>query len=167
MRAVICSQWGPPESLQLGELPEPRPAAGEVLLCVDASALNFADLLMISRRSSSDRNCPLRPVSRPPGRCLRVAREWSICGRVTARWHSAVTTAGSPSGLPCRRRHACASLMTWISSGLPHYQLRIVWQLLRCRGAGSLRPGKGCWCWVLPVGSAWQPLSWVANLALK
>ena len=70
MRAVICSQWGPPESLQLGELPEPRPAAGEVLLCVDASALNFADLLMISRRYQFRPQLPFAPGFEAAGEVL-------------------------------------------------------------------------------------------------
>ncbi len=70
MRAVICSQWGPPESPQLGELPELRPAAGEVLPCVDASALNFAELLMISRRYQFRPQLPFAPGFEAAGEVL-------------------------------------------------------------------------------------------------
>jgi NADPH2:quinone reductase len=47
MKAVLCKAYGPPESLVLEEIPAPEPAAGEVLLDVHASALNFPDVLMI------------------------------------------------------------------------------------------------------------------------
>jgi putative PIG3 family NAD(P)H quinone oxidoreductase len=45
VRAVIVEEPGGPEALTLGELPDPEPAAGEVVLDVVASAVNRADLL--------------------------------------------------------------------------------------------------------------------------
>ncbi|MDX6324961.1 MAG: hypothetical protein QOK15_1315 [Nocardioidaceae bacterium] len=45
MRAVIVQEPGGPEALTLGEVPDPEPAAGEVVLDVVASAVNRADLL--------------------------------------------------------------------------------------------------------------------------
>lgn len=45
MKAVIFERVGGPEVLQLVERPEPSPAAGEVLLEICGTALNYADLL--------------------------------------------------------------------------------------------------------------------------
>ena len=47
MKAVQCVQWGPPESLVLGEVPDPSPGTGEVLLDIHACAVNFPDVLLI------------------------------------------------------------------------------------------------------------------------
>ncbi len=45
MRAVIVKQPGGPEQLELGEAPLPRPAEDELLVRVQATALNRADIL--------------------------------------------------------------------------------------------------------------------------
>ena len=45
MKAVIAVGTGGPEVLTLGDLPDPEPGAGEVLLDVAATAVNRADLL--------------------------------------------------------------------------------------------------------------------------
>ena len=45
MRAVIAAEPGGPEVLSVGELPDPVPGRGEVLLDVVATAVNRADLL--------------------------------------------------------------------------------------------------------------------------
>lgn len=45
MRAVIVPEPGGPEALTLSDLPDPVPAAGEVVLDVAATAVNRADLL--------------------------------------------------------------------------------------------------------------------------
>ena len=45
MKAIQMSEQGGPEVLQLGELPDPQPGPGEVLIKVDAAAVNFSDLM--------------------------------------------------------------------------------------------------------------------------
>ncbi len=45
MRAVITTGAGGPEVLSVGELPDPEPGPGEVVLAVAAAGLNRADLL--------------------------------------------------------------------------------------------------------------------------
>jgi putative PIG3 family NAD(P)H quinone oxidoreductase len=45
MRAVIANGAGGPEVLSVGELPDPEPGPGEVVLAVAAAGLNRADLL--------------------------------------------------------------------------------------------------------------------------
>ena len=47
MRALLCTAWGGPETLTLGELPDPTPGPGEVVIRARAAGVNFADTLMI------------------------------------------------------------------------------------------------------------------------
>lgn len=44
MKAIVCTKYGPPETLQLYELEKPIPGNGEVLVNVIAASLNSADL---------------------------------------------------------------------------------------------------------------------------
>lgn len=48
MRALICDDFGGIDSLRVGELPDPRPGPGSVLVKVEAAAVSFADTLMVS-----------------------------------------------------------------------------------------------------------------------
>ncbi len=45
MYAVVVRRYGPPEVLDWRELPDPKPAAGQVLIRVKAVGINFADIL--------------------------------------------------------------------------------------------------------------------------
>lgn len=47
MRAILCVRHGPPEMLEVAELPDPVPGAGEVVVEVSAVGLNFFDTLII------------------------------------------------------------------------------------------------------------------------
>ncbi len=61
MRAVICDAWGKPGDLTVGELPDPAPAEGEVLIAVGAAGLNFADTLMIQGKYQEKPAFPFSP----------------------------------------------------------------------------------------------------------
>lgn len=43
MKAIVCTRFGPPEVLQLREIPIPTPKASEVLIRVRASSINAGD----------------------------------------------------------------------------------------------------------------------------
>ena len=45
MRAVVIARTGPPEVLEVRELPDPQVGAGEVRIAVKAAGINFADTL--------------------------------------------------------------------------------------------------------------------------
>jgi NADPH2:quinone reductase len=47
VRAVVCTEYGPPEKLELAELADPEPADGQVVIDVASAGLNFPDLLTI------------------------------------------------------------------------------------------------------------------------
>jgi len=46
MRRIVCQEFGPPDRLKLDESPDPRPAAGEVLVRVHAAGVSFVDGLI-------------------------------------------------------------------------------------------------------------------------
>jgi NADPH2:quinone reductase len=48
MRAVLCKELGAPDVLTVGEMPEPQPQRGEVLVEVAAAGVNFPDVLMVA-----------------------------------------------------------------------------------------------------------------------
>ncbi|HEY6781544.1 MAG TPA: zinc-binding dehydrogenase, partial [Thermoleophilaceae bacterium] len=45
MRALVITEHGPPEVLQIQERPDPQPGPGEVRVRVHAAGINFADLM--------------------------------------------------------------------------------------------------------------------------
>ena len=47
MRAVMCRELGPPNGLQVEELPDPQPGDGEVRVRIEAAGVNYADGLMV------------------------------------------------------------------------------------------------------------------------
>ena len=47
MKAVICSKLEGPGALAVGELPDPKPGPGQVVIDVKAASLNFPDALMV------------------------------------------------------------------------------------------------------------------------
>ena len=61
MKAVLCHKFGPPESLQLETIDPPLPGAGEALIDVKATALNFPDVLMIEGKYQSQPPLPFSP----------------------------------------------------------------------------------------------------------
>jgi NADPH:quinone reductase len=58
MRAVLCSRFGGPETLEIVDVPEPVAGAGELLVGVSAAGVNFADT---SRLAGSYRPAPELP----------------------------------------------------------------------------------------------------------
>ena len=45
MRQIWITRAGPPEVLEVKEAPDPEPRAGEVRIRVEASGVNFADIM--------------------------------------------------------------------------------------------------------------------------
>lgn len=61
MRALVCHEFGPPESLRIDELPDPEPNAGEIRIAVHAAGVNFTDILSTGGRSQLARVLPMVP----------------------------------------------------------------------------------------------------------
>jgi NADPH2:quinone reductase len=67
MKAVLCKQYGPPESLTFEELPSPKAGAGEVVVTVKAASVNFPDVLIIQNKYQFKPPLPFSPGSELAG----------------------------------------------------------------------------------------------------
>lgn len=61
MKALLCKQFGPPETLVMEELPDPQADAGQVVVDVKACALNYPDALMIEDKYQFKPELPFSP----------------------------------------------------------------------------------------------------------
>ena len=61
MRAVLCKEFGPPESLVVEDIASPEPGPGEVVLEVHAAAVNFPDVLIIQNKYQFKPPLPFAP----------------------------------------------------------------------------------------------------------
>lgn len=75
MRALVCRRYGPPEGLELAELPDPVPGPGEILVRVRAAAVNFADALVIANAYQVSVELPFVPGSELAGEVLAVGAD--------------------------------------------------------------------------------------------
>jgi NADPH2:quinone reductase len=61
MKALVCSAFGPPETLRVGELPDPVPGEGEILIEVRAAGVNFPDALIVQGKYQFKPEPPFAP----------------------------------------------------------------------------------------------------------
>lgn len=67
MKAVLCRQWGPPESLVVEEVASPVPGPGEVRIDVHAAGVNFPDSLIIQKKYQVQPELPFSPGAEVAG----------------------------------------------------------------------------------------------------
>ena len=72
MRAVLCKEFGPPESLVVEELPTPEIGDHQVLLDVKACGVNFPDLLIIENKYQFKPPLPFSPGGEVSGVVRKV-----------------------------------------------------------------------------------------------
>ncbi|MFD0861936.1 NADPH:quinone oxidoreductase family protein [Sungkyunkwania multivorans] len=63
MKAIVCKEFGPPSTLRLEEVENPKPKAGEVLITVKACGVNFPDTLIIQGSYQFKPDLPFIPGS--------------------------------------------------------------------------------------------------------
>jgi NADPH2:quinone reductase len=61
VRALLCTQYGPPDLLELHELPGREPGDGDVVVSVKAASLNFPDVLIIQNKYQFKPPLPFSP----------------------------------------------------------------------------------------------------------
>jgi NADPH2:quinone reductase len=61
MKAIVCKAWGPPDSLELQDLPELVPGPGEVAIEVRAAGVNFPDVLTVQGKYQVKPPLPFTP----------------------------------------------------------------------------------------------------------
>src|SRR5580700_532781 len=87
MKAILCRELGGPETLELGEAPEPKPGQGEVLVRVHVVGLNFFDTLMIAGKYQFRPELPFSPGAECAGRIEALGpgvTEWRVGERVAS-----------------------------------------------------------------------------------
>jgi len=67
VKAVLCKAFGPPESLVIDEVDDPRAGPGQVVLDVHACAVNFPDVLMIQDLYQFKPKLPFSPGAEVAG----------------------------------------------------------------------------------------------------
>jgi len=67
MKAVVCKQFGPADSLSFEEVPAPQPGPGEVVVSVKAASVNFPDVLIIQNKYQFKPPLPFSPGSELAG----------------------------------------------------------------------------------------------------
>jgi len=67
LKALLCKQFGPPESLVLEDVPSPKAGAGEVVISVKAASVNFPDVLIIQNKYQVKPPLPFSPGSELAG----------------------------------------------------------------------------------------------------
>jgi NADPH2:quinone reductase len=90
VKAIVCRGFEGPAALELADVAEPQPAAGEVVVEVSAAALNFADALMV--RGSYQLRPPLPFI---PG--IELAGKVVALGEGVTRWKVGDRVMGSPA----------------------------------------------------------------------
>lgn len=61
MKALLCKQFGPPESLVVEDTPAPTPGPTQVLIRVHAAGVNFPDTLIIQNKYQYKPELPFSP----------------------------------------------------------------------------------------------------------
>lgn len=67
MRALVCKEYGPPESLTIEEQSDPAPGDGQVLIDVAAAGINFPDVLSIAGKYQVKTPTPFIPGNEGAG----------------------------------------------------------------------------------------------------
>ncbi len=70
MQAIVCTEYGTPEALQLREMPTPTAGPDEVIISVKACGVNFPDVLMIQNKYQIKPPLPFSPGGEVSGEVL-------------------------------------------------------------------------------------------------
>ena len=61
MRALVCNEFGDGSNLTLGELPTPKPSAGQVQIQVANAGIGYVDALMVRKLHQNKHVLPFAP----------------------------------------------------------------------------------------------------------
>jgi NADPH:quinone reductase len=141
MRAVLCKEFGPPESLEVAQVDEPAAGPGQVLVDVHACGVNFPDVLMIQDKYQFKPPLPFSPGGEVAGIVREIGEGVDVVvpgDRVLASvgWGGFAERVAAPAGSVVKLPdgvdliEASAFLMTY---GTSHYALK---------DRGALQPGE-------------------------
>ncbi|HET9547251.1 MAG TPA: NAD(P)H-quinone oxidoreductase [Desertimonas sp.] len=92
MRAVVLTEYGGPEVLRVADVADPVPGPDEILVNVEHTAINRADVLQRRGRYAD----PRQPLVEIPG--LEYAGTVAVCGSRVSEWHVGDAVMGIESG---------------------------------------------------------------------
>ncbi len=72
MKALLCTHYGGPDDLELGDLPNPVAGPGEAVVRVKAAALNFFDTLIINGKYQTKPQMPFSPAAEFSGEVVSI-----------------------------------------------------------------------------------------------
>ncbi|HET7410135.1 MAG TPA: NADPH:quinone oxidoreductase family protein [Paracoccaceae bacterium] len=75
MRALLCKEYGPPETLVVEEVPAPEPGPGQLRIRVEAAGVNFPDGLIIENKYQFKPPLPFSPGGEVAGTVAAVGPE--------------------------------------------------------------------------------------------
>jgi NADPH2:quinone reductase len=87
MRAIVCEALGQPEDLVVGEMPDPEPGPGEIVIAVEMASFNFPDLLIIQGAYQFSADPPFVPGAEGAGTIVALGdgvAEFQMGQRVAA-----------------------------------------------------------------------------------
>ena len=67
MKAALCKRLEGPDGIEIADVPEPKPGPGEVLVKVNAAALNFFDTLITRGKYQARPDLPFSPAAEIAG----------------------------------------------------------------------------------------------------
>src|SRR5438093_6201430 len=67
VKAALCKEYGPPESLVVEDVPSPTPGPGDVIISAKAASVNFPDVLIIQNKYQVKPPLPFSPGSEVAG----------------------------------------------------------------------------------------------------
>jgi NADPH2:quinone reductase len=79
MKAVRCHEWGDPDVLTVEDIEAPRPGGAEVLIRVEASAVNFTDTLIVAGKYQFKPKLPHIPGHELAGIVLETGEGVTQC----------------------------------------------------------------------------------------
>ena len=147
MKALLCTRFGGPDDLSIGEVPDPSAGPGQAVVRIEAAALNFFDLLIIAGKYQYKPEFPFSPGAEFAGRIESVGpgvEGFAVGERVIgyARYGAArekIAVAAErlvkiPDGLDAER--AAGLIVTY---GTSYYALKDRAELQARRNAGGAR----------------------------
>ena len=87
MKALLSHEPGPPETLRLSDVPEPKPGSGDLLVKVRACAINYPDVLIIEDKYQMRPPRPFAPGGEISGEVVAVGDgvdDWQVGERLVA-----------------------------------------------------------------------------------
>ena len=132
MKAIVCNGFGPLEDLVYGDVADPVPGAGEVLIRTEASGVNFPDGLLVQGLYQSKPPAPFTPGMEVAGEIaalgegvtgLQVGQKVAAVTSMSGYAELAVVAADKVFALPdgTDPADACALLVAY---GTSHHALK-------------------------------------------